>query len=36
VKRISGRSPMTPSYIQEHTDLCLALFFREPAARPKR
>jgi TetR/AcrR family transcriptional regulator len=36
VKRVSGRSPMTPSYIQEHADLCLALFFREPAARPKR
>jgi TetR/AcrR family transcriptional regulator len=31
VKRVSGRSPMTSSYIQEHVNLCLALFFREPA-----
>lgn len=30
VKRISGRSPMTPSYIEEHVQLCLRLFFREP------
>jgi TetR/AcrR family transcriptional regulator len=37
VKRISGRSPMTSGYIEEHVDLCLALFFREPlAAKPKR
>jgi TetR/AcrR family transcriptional regulator len=37
VKRISGRSPMSSSYIQEHVNLCLALFFREPAAaKPKR
>jgi TetR/AcrR family transcriptional regulator len=32
VKKISGRSPMTASYIQEHVTLCLALFFREPMA----
>lgn len=36
VKRVSGRSPMTPSYIQEHVNLCLALFFRDPAPRVKR
>ena len=36
VKRVSGRSPMTSSYIQEHVDLCLALFFRDPAPRAKR
>jgi TetR/AcrR family transcriptional regulator len=31
VKRVSGRSPMSSGYIQEHVDLCLALFFRGPA-----
>jgi TetR/AcrR family transcriptional regulator len=31
VKRVSSRSPMTQSYIQEHVNLCLALFFRDPA-----
>ena len=36
VKRVSGRSPMTSSYIQEHVDLCLALFFRDPVPRAKR
>ena len=36
VKRVSGRSPITPSYIQEHVNLCLALFFRDPAPRVKR
>ena len=36
VRRVSGRSPMTPSYIQEHVNLCLALFFRDPAPRVKR
>jgi TetR/AcrR family transcriptional regulator len=37
VKRVSGRSPMTSSYIQEHVNLCLALFFRDPATpRVKR
>ena len=36
VRRVSGRSPMTPSYIQEHVNLCLALFFRDPAPRGKR
>jgi TetR/AcrR family transcriptional regulator len=36
VKRVSGRSPMTPSYIQEHVNLCLALFFRDPAPKVKR
>jgi AcrR family transcriptional regulator len=36
VKRISGRSPMTPGYIKQHTELCLALFFREPGPRTKR
>jgi hypothetical protein len=30
VKRISGRSPMTPAYIEEHVQLCLRLFFRDP------
>ena len=37
VKRVSGRSPMTNSYIQEHVNLCLALFFRDSATpRSKR
>ena len=36
VKRVSGRSPMTSSYIQEHVDLCLALFFRDPPPKAKR
>ena len=37
VKRISGRSPMTTTYIQEHVNLCLALFFRASATpRAKR
>lgn len=30
VKRVSGRSPMTPGYIEEHVQLCLRLFFRDP------
>jgi TetR/AcrR family transcriptional regulator len=30
VKRISGRSPLTAAYIEEHISLCLRLFFREP------
>lgn len=29
VKRVSGRSPMSPAYIDEHVDLCLRLFFRD-------
>ena len=36
VKRVSGRSPMTSTYIQEHVDLCLALFFRDPPPKVKR
>jgi TetR/AcrR family transcriptional regulator len=35
VKRISGHSPMTTGYIQEHVSLCLALFFREPPIRSR-
>ena len=31
VKRVSGRSPMSPAYIDEHVDLCLRLFFHDPA-----
>lgn len=30
VERISGRSPMAPDYIEEHVQLCLRLFFRDP------
>ena len=36
VKRVSGRSPMTSGYIQEHVNLCLALFFRETATPKAR
>jgi TetR/AcrR family transcriptional regulator len=36
VRRVSGRSPMTPGHIQEHVNLCLALFFRDPTPRAKR
>jgi len=37
VKRISGRSPITPNYIDEHVELCLRLFFRDkPESRAKR
>jgi AcrR family transcriptional regulator len=30
VKKVSGRSPSAPSYVEEHVQLCLRLFFREP------
>lgn len=30
IKRISGRSPLSSAYIDEHVSLCLRLFFREP------
>lgn len=30
VKKTSGRSPTTPSYVEEHVKLCLSLFFKEP------
>lgn len=30
VKRVSGRSPLTAAYIDEHVKLCLRLFFRDP------
>lgn len=31
VKQVSGRSPMTRSYVEEHVRLCLDLFFRVPS-----
>jgi AcrR family transcriptional regulator len=30
VKKVSGKSPTTPAYVEEHVRLCLGLFFREP------
>lgn len=36
VKRVSGRSPLTAAYIDEHINLCLRLFFREPQPGSQR
>jgi len=33
VKRVSGRSPSTPAFTEEHVRQCLGLFFHEPDRR---
>jgi len=30
VKKVSGRSPTSTAYVEEHVKLCLGLFFCEP------
>jgi hypothetical protein len=32
VKKVSGRSPTSTAYVEEHVKLCLGLFFRVPGA----
>jgi AcrR family transcriptional regulator len=34
VKKISGKTPTSPAYVEEHLRICLGLFFREPADSP--
>jgi hypothetical protein len=31
VKKISGKSPTSPAYVQEHVRMCLGLFFINPS-----
>ena len=30
VKKVSGKSPSSQAYVEEHVKLCLGLFFRAP------
>ena len=32
VKKVSGKSPSSQAYVEEHVKLCLGLFFRSPGA----
>jgi TetR/AcrR family transcriptional regulator len=36
VKKISGKNPTSPAYVQEHVRMCLGLFFVNPADAPVR
>jgi AcrR family transcriptional regulator len=36
VKKISGKSPTSPAYVQEHVRMCMGLFFVNPAGAPVR
>jgi AcrR family transcriptional regulator len=36
VEKISGRSPLNPEFIEEHVQVCLGLFFREPPPPRRR
>jgi AcrR family transcriptional regulator len=36
VKKISGKSPTAPAYVQEHVRMCLGLFFRDPPDKSSR
>lgn len=31
VEAMTGRSPFTPEFVEEHVEMCQALFFRDPA-----
>jgi AcrR family transcriptional regulator len=35
VARMTGRSPLDPAFVDEHVELCLAVFFREPPKRTR-
>lgn len=36
VETIMGRSPLDPSFIDEHAKVCMGLFFREPPSGPRK
>jgi TetR/AcrR family transcriptional regulator len=34
VKKISGKAPASPAFVEEHVRICLGLFFIDPADKP--